>query len=236
MRGVDVHGAKGPIDWHKVKAAGYDFAFVKCSEGISFNDPRYHVNLADARRAGLHVGSYHFARPDHNQPEDEAHSFAAKLWLLPGDLLPALDFETAPHSASWALRFLLALGAKIGHKPIFYSYSSFIQGMAAPPALGGYPLWLANYRSTLPEVPKPWRYAAIWQHSSSGSVPGIGGHVDLNKLILPAIEPLLYKPAPKPLTPQPKRSGLWRNSVVDVGRTLVWDPARRMFTLLRRGG
>ena len=37
--------------------------------------------------------------------------------------------------------------------------------------------------------------------------------------------------APKPL----KHSGLWRNSVADVGRTLIWNPAKRLFTLKRKG-
>lgn len=67
--GVDVskHNAhqqtyKNIIDWQRVKAAGYCFAYIKCSEGETYVDPAFFSQLEAAAAAGFIVAPYHFFR------------------------------------------------------------------------------------------------------------------------------------------------------------------------------
>ncbi|MGI8769247.1 MAG: GH25 family lysozyme, partial [Propionibacteriaceae bacterium] len=44
-----------------------------------------------------------------------------------------------------------------------------------------YPLWIAHYTTGSPKIPGGWRTWTFWQRTSSGSVSGISGHVDLHR-------------------------------------------------------
>jgi len=43
-----------------------------------------------------------------------------------------------------------------------------------------YPLWQAQYTTTLPSQIYPWVSWDFWQYSDNGRIPGIPGSVDLN--------------------------------------------------------
>ena len=64
-----------------------------------------------------------------------------------------------------------------GFAPGWYSYTNFINSYLNAAELADYPLWVADYRASL------WYSGqyAMWQYTSSGSVPGISGAVDLNR-------------------------------------------------------
>jgi len=64
IQGIDVYSGDGAVNWNSVKGAGYDFAFVKATEGVDFIDSRFATNMTNANAAGVYVGPYHFARPD----------------------------------------------------------------------------------------------------------------------------------------------------------------------------
>src|SRR5580704_7696948 len=61
--GVDVSYYDGDIDWTQVLAAGKQFALIRVSDGIDFNDPQFASNWQGAKAAGLAVGAYQFFRP-----------------------------------------------------------------------------------------------------------------------------------------------------------------------------
>src|SRR5207245_9703027 len=48
-------------------------------------------------------------------------------------------------------------------------------------AFASYPLWVANYGATCPSMPVGWSQWKFWQTSSTGSVSGITGAVDLDE-------------------------------------------------------
>ena len=58
--GIDVSTHQGAIDWAAVAGDGIDAAYVKASEGATFEDDRFAENWAGAKAAGLEVGAYHF--------------------------------------------------------------------------------------------------------------------------------------------------------------------------------
>jgi GH25 family lysozyme M1 (1,4-beta-N-acetylmuramidase) len=64
VQGLDVYSGDGSINWTSVKNGGYDFAFVKATEGVNFVDSRFATNMTNANAAGVYVGPYHFAHPE----------------------------------------------------------------------------------------------------------------------------------------------------------------------------
>ena len=72
----------------------------------------------------------------------------------------------------------MACIARAGYLPMFYSYTSFVNSYMDMAALDRYEgLWIANYTGKIGVD-----NAAVWQHSSSGSVPGVQGRCDLNRM------------------------------------------------------
>ena len=79
-----------------------------------------------------------------------------------------------------ALTFMETLAQATGKTPIIYSdlYNArdlFDEQLAA------YPLWIAEYGASTPGDPGKWDSWVGFQYSSSGSVPGIDGRVDMDK-------------------------------------------------------
>jgi GH25 family lysozyme M1 (1,4-beta-N-acetylmuramidase) len=64
IQGIDVYNGDGAVNWNSVKSGGYDFAFVKATEGVNFIDARFATNMTNANSGGVYVGPYHLARPD----------------------------------------------------------------------------------------------------------------------------------------------------------------------------
>lgn len=63
VKGVDVSKWQATIDWTKVKGAGYDFAFIRASDGLNYPDGMFQANWQGAKAAGVIRGVYQFFRP-----------------------------------------------------------------------------------------------------------------------------------------------------------------------------
>ena len=178
-----------------MRAAGFEFAFLKATEGRTFDDERFAFNRRTAKAAGLTVGAYHFARPDNNSPEAEAQHFIRVARPTHGELLPALDWETAPPTAAWALRFLQAVEAAIGTPPILYTFPDFLRRTGHFDDFRRYPLWYSRFGPNDGQVhpanpPQGFRFA-VHQFTSAGRVDGIEGQADLDLLKLDSLRPLV---------------------------------------------
>lgn len=208
--GIDVSNHQGQIDWQAVNAAGYQFTFIKASEGTTFRDPFFPANWQQARAAGLYTGAYHYGRPDVNGPEEEAGFFVSRVeqvGIREGDLL-ALDLEEGSgYLGDWAYRFLTRVETLVGFKPLLYTSPGFINahGVGQPDGIEEFGLWLASWGvPTPPQAPPRWDYVAFHQTSATGRVPGIAGDVDLDAFNGPIDRlPLYGKPASSPPPPPP---------------------------------
>ena len=182
---ADLSSNQGSVDFARLKKAGVAGVWMKVTEGATWEDPDWAPRARAARKAGLRVGGYHFARPDHNSATVEAHHFVEKLGVVGRrDLKPILDFETEPGIESWARTFNHVVRDLTGLIPGFYSYPAFIQQMR-PLAPIGNGLWLAAYGrndgTDHPfDVPEPWRKVIAHQFSSKCHLPGVDGPVDLS--------------------------------------------------------
>jgi len=179
VRGLDISHHNGVIDWAQVAKSGVTFVYVKASEGGDRADVRLAANLLAARQAGLKVGAYHFftfCRPG----EEQAKHFLSLVKPEAGDLPPAVDVEFVGNCRDVPSREVvranletwLALVEKtFARRAVIYSTAdaadAFLTGLPNP-------LWLRE----LPGEPK--RAWTFWQFDPGGTVPGIGGSVDLD--------------------------------------------------------
>lgn len=180
-KGIDVSNNNGHVDWAGVAKAGYTYAQCKATEGLTFVDQFYNENRRGAESHGLHFGGYHFFTPGEDISA-QVSFFLEHAKPRTGEIVPALDYERMPADRGPAEEFVSILHRQLGHWPLFYSYLSFVQSMKIPAAspLANCPLWLADFTAVRPAPPSPWHEITIWQHSSTGHVPGIGGSVDLD--------------------------------------------------------
>ena len=192
--GIDVSAWQRSISWKAVQDAGVEFGFVKATEGTGYVSPTYERQRAAARRPGIPVGAYHFARPDADDgPLAEADHIVEVATPEAGDLLPVLDFEhtgLGPRElARWAKDWLKRVEKRIGQPPILYTFSAFwTSTVGNAVGFSRYPLWLANYGVNDGKVHPvrrvgDWASVAVHQYTSKGRIPGYEGRLDLNRLM-----------------------------------------------------
>lgn len=240
IQGIDVSHWQGNINWTSVKNSGaVKFAFAKVSDGVGDYDATYLQNIPGAIAAGIPVGPYHYAYPytDNGNPKDaenEANYFAS---LIQGYyqtsalmLRPVLDIEvkanvgtTAQEKvflSNWVRNFQTTVHNRLGVYPIIYTYSSFASTYFES-NLNQYDLWIANYNYTPPSTPPasqyaPWPSWDFWQFSSTGSVSGIAGNVDMD-----VFNGTLLQLAQQ-FSPNYSNGDYNNNQVVDAGDYVVW--------------
>ncbi|MGQ3477757.1 GH25 family lysozyme [Paenibacillus sp. TY11] len=188
-QGIDVSHHNGNIDWQQVAAAGKTFAFIKATEGTKYQDNQFLVNVQGARDANILVGAYHFLNATTaDGARQEAANFARAIDSAGGrlDLPPVMDYENNPKGltpaqiSEVAHAFLDEMEKLTGRQPIVYTGNVFASKF--DPTFSMYKLWVARYSTTQKPTAVPaWNNWWAWQYSSTGSVPGIRGQVDLDE-------------------------------------------------------
>lgn len=197
VNGLDVSHYQS-VDWGKVPQLG--FVACKASQGTKA-DPTFQRNWVAMRSRGFGCRvAYHFL--DKSDPAAQAVAFRTIVGALQTGETLALDFEEAGVSADHAVAFLNALALPSGHHPLVYAGEYFPGSHDA--RLQAYPLWMPGYTNTLTSN----RHVVVWQFSSSGTVPGIAGRVDVNAIedlgaLLGACGYAPAPPAPPLVTPPP---------------------------------
>ena len=169
LDGIDVGHHQGAIDRARVAGAGKEFAFVRATAGTLTSDVAYVRNRADARAAGVAVGSYHFGNPDAaaNDALNEARWFVQNATVGSGDLVPVLDLEasnglSATALTTWARTWLTEVELQPGcvrssTRPNFWTGS-----MAGTDwfAANGYHVWVAHWTTAASQPSRPVTGAA----------------------------------------------------------------------------
>jgi len=184
LKGIDVSSYQGTINWSSVAGDGIKFAITKATEGTGYLDPTFSANWSGMKNAGVMRSAYHFFRSNLDAKAQADYFLNAVGALGPNDLPPMLDLETsdgesASTIASKALVWLQTVEQATGKKPIVYTYVSFWQNtLGQPSGFTGYPLNIANYGVSCPDVVGSWPTWTMWQHTDAGSVKGVSGGVD----------------------------------------------------------
>lgn len=198
-KGLDVSHHQGEIDWEKVRAAGYEFAFIRIGfrgygeAGILKPDSRFEQNITKAREAGMDVGVYLFSQAVNEQEAlEEAELVIEHLKGYELELPVVFDPEqirdeearTDEVAASQFTENTSVFCERIreaGYQPMVYSnlyWEAFILDLEQ---LAEYGIWYADYE---PVPQTPYRFQ-FWQYTEKGTVDGINGDVDLNLQFCP---------------------------------------------------
>ena len=196
--GIDVSEFNGEIDWEAVKAAGYDFAFLRLGyrgydEGALQEDHRFRENLAGALAAGMDVGVYFFAQAINEEEAVEEADYVAEMLAgtelhLPViyDPEPIKEDEARTDNVTGAqfTRNTVAFCERIethGYEAGYYANLRWQVFMLDMAKLSAFTSWYAEYGAS-PRTPYGFSF---WQYSNTGSVPGIPEDTDLNIQLIP---------------------------------------------------
>lgn len=186
MLGIDLSVHNGAVDFKKVKAAGYDFAFIRDGYGdvLSYPsqiDSRYEENYRNAKAARMHTGAYHYLYAC--TVEAARREAQGMLSLLKGkqfDMPVALDIEERAQynlngmAKTMVIEAFMDVIEKAGYYAVLYSYEAFLRTVPKS-TLDKYDIWCANI------VSKPSIRYGVWQYSFTGKVDGVRGDVDLDR-------------------------------------------------------
>lgn len=208
LRGIDVSvwqgqssGLRSKIDWAKlngdVQAGVLDFVIIRCGYGVnttSRDDSEFTYNVQQCEKYGIPYGVYlySYARKNSEATSEANHA----LRLLKGHYpqypvyydLEDSSIKTATKSnKSKITGFAKIFCSKLdnnGYKSGVYASLSWFNSYIDKSKLAGYDMWVAQWPSKTSEYGNGSSYS-IWQCSSSGSVHGIYGRVDINLLVKP---------------------------------------------------
>ena len=159
--------------------------------------------MAGATAAGVYIGPYHFARPDSfntdpNDAANEANDFVDAIQPYyqgsPYTLRPVIDLERLGNVgdldqekaflSQWIRNFAAVVHNRLGFDPIIYTSPNYAY-YVLDNDINQFPLWLAYWTNDTNSPPPSgymgiWNDWTFWQYSSTGSVPGISGNVDLD--------------------------------------------------------
>jgi GH25 family lysozyme M1 (1,4-beta-N-acetylmuramidase) len=177
--GIDIYRYQTVTDWHAVRGA-VTYVWVKVSDGGGPAIVRGDAQVGGARSVGLPVGGYHYAQLDPT-PEQQADVLLSEVDRLGAHgLVPMLDIEApfrADHGARvFAERFCNHIASR-GRRPGVYMNNAFAKVLRPDTWPVNPVIWIARYGAR-PDY--GGRYD-VHQYSSSGSVPGISGAVDMNE-------------------------------------------------------
>ena len=194
--GIDVSAYQKHIDWAKVKNDGIDFAIIRAgfrgygSSGSMNLDLYFEQNLKNAALNGIDIGIYFYSQAITVQEAIEEADFVLNLlkkYNIEIKYPIAIDTEKTPDGtgrADWISKTLRTdickafcdRIEKAGYKSMIYSNKNWLLENLELDRLNDYDIWVAQYAD---ETDYPYAYT-IWQYTSSGTVNGIEGRVDMN--------------------------------------------------------
>ncbi len=190
--GIDVSKWNKEIDWKKVKAAGVEFVIIRCgyrgsSTGALVEDPYFRKNIEGAVKEGIKVGIYFFTQAVNTVEAVEEASMVLTLCKGYELAFPIfIDTEGAGGKGradkldreirTQVCKAFCETIENSGFNAGVYASKSWFGSNVDPSVLESHYIWMAQYKKT----PTYDRSYDLWQYTSSGSVDGIDGRVDLN--------------------------------------------------------
>ena len=192
-KGIDVSKYQTSVDWKKVAKDGVEYAFIRLgirgsTEGKLILDDTYEKNVEGALENNIDVGVYFFTQALNKEEAVEEAEFVLeniKAYDITYPIVLDVEEITSANARSrdmtmqeWTdvcIAFCETIKAA-GYTPMIYGNLKTFMLMVDLEQLEEYEKWFAYYRTPLYF---PYEFS-IWQYTSTGSVNGIKGDVDLN--------------------------------------------------------
>ena len=175
---IDVSHHQGTIDWEAVKSAGVEGAIIRCGYGMDQadqDDRKWKRNADECTRLGIPFGAYLYSYADSTAKAQSEAQHAIRLlagYKLSYPVYYDLEEAGTESGAEERARVFCEAVKAAGYMPGVYAnknwWDNYLTGLTE------YTRWVARYNSEL------GMEADMWQYTSSGSVAGISGRVDLN--------------------------------------------------------
>ena len=188
-KGIDISYWQDNVDLQKAKKDGVQFVILR--EGYRKTiDKKFIENVKKAQDAGLPVAVYHFIYTDGATTVENAQATVANMKKAGLDVASTyvfadLEYDTWTKNGEkctkdkcslYTMEYIKAL-ENAGCKKIgVYMNIDYYRNYYTDDIKQKYPIWLADYNGDADYS------CSIHQYSSSGSVAGIGGKVDMNYL------------------------------------------------------
>ena len=198
-KGIDISAWQGkvPARVFEQNKAEIPYVILRCSytsmsEFALHEDSVFEHNIKTASKAGMKIGVYHYSQATSETEAIKEAKFVLKTIKPYRDKintrLVACDWEFSKRLNSSVARKLGKQRCKqiidafcrviqnAGYTPMLYANLSTLNGYIASNVYKSWLIWVAQYHSRCDYV---YPYA-MWQYTSSGSVKGINGRVDMN--------------------------------------------------------
>jgi GH25 family lysozyme M1 (1,4-beta-N-acetylmuramidase) len=192
-KGVDVSRFQGKIDWKKVADAGIDFAFIRVglrgtTEGKILVDDYFEDNMKGATDNGIDVGVYFYSQAvDKDEALEEVQLVLDMIEPYNVKYPVVIDIESADSDTARTVNLTSDQYEEVvhvfcdtvrsaGYKPMIYGNVKSYTLLMDAQDVDDYDIWIAYYGTPLYY---PYHFD-VWQFTSSGSVNGIDGNVDLD--------------------------------------------------------
>ena len=145
------------------------FVICKSTEGRTYKDPTFDVNMRAAMNNSRLLGAYHYARPENgNTIEEEALNFVNAVKPYIGNCLLALDWEgeALKYNPEWALAWCEQVKLMTGVKPVIYVQESYLPKLEKPFTGSDFGIWVAKWSDKNPNVPTSLKPFVLWQYTS----------------------------------------------------------------------
>ena len=225
---IDVSEFQGDIDWNKVKADGIKAVIIRVGgrggeKGNIYDDDHFFENMKGAYNAGLSIGIYFLTQAISAAEGKEEAEYTIRKWTesgIPISYPICIDSENVEwtnedgskgygraHSTrlsqarrTQAIKAFAEECKRQGFASMIYASTNWLYNQVDMNVLGPImDVWVAQWSSSCDYRGK----YIIWQYSSTGSVNGIWGNVDMDKCYVDPKKVDPPKPAPTP-TPDPK--------------------------------
>ena len=193
---IDVSYVQKDIDWEQVKEAGIDHAMIRLgfrgyeTGGLSL-DAYFETNAKASRKAGVEAGVYFFSQAVSVEEAIEEAQFVVKnlkgkklkgpvaFDMEPIEGADRISYLTSEEKTAIADAFMRYIKKK-GYEPMLYGNPTWLGGSVDRTLLTDYDVWLAHYTDY---TNYPYEFS-MWQYTSTGTVAGIEGDVDMNVRII----------------------------------------------------
>ena len=193
-QGIDVSKWQGVIDWEKVKGSGVEFAMLRAGYGSGHIDAQFERNASECTRLGIPFGIYWFSyayTPEMAAQEAKYCMEAAAKYRLSYPVAFDFEYDSVDYAAERGVAVTKELASAIarafcsavrdgGYYPMLYANPNYLAAYFDAELPKEYDIWLAQWPKSPDPAAEPALSGGMWQYSSGGSVPGIGGRVDMN--------------------------------------------------------
>lgn len=182
-RGIDVSSHQGVIDWEAVKG-NIDYAIIRCGYGAdreSQDDTYFKRNADECTRLGIPFGVYLYSYADNISWSDSEVEHVLRLvkgYQLEYPIYYDIEDKVQANLSNETLTDIVVnFCEKLEQQGYYvgvYANLNWWNTKLSSNRLDAYAKWVARYNTVLGYD------AGMWQYTSSGTIAGINGNVDMD--------------------------------------------------------